>query len=154
MRNDESKRDPLTYAIIGAAMRVRMKLGCRLLESAYHAFLCRAFETDGLSFVSEAECSAEFEGLKVDKAFRCDLIVEGLVIVEVKAVPDILPIHRAQLLTYMRLSGIGKGLLINFNAIPFTSGIVRMVLSEPEIPGTTGTTGKAIETQMTQMARR
>ena len=125
------ERDPLTHAIIGAALRVRQRLGCGLLESAYHTFFCHALSRDKLSFASQCGFPAEFEGLRVNVAFRCDLIVESRVIVEIKAVSEILPVHKAQLLTYMRLSGTEKGLLINFNAVPFTAGIVRMVLSKP-----------------------
>ena len=102
-------------------MRVRKALGCGLLESAYHDFLCHALRSKNISFERNSV------------AFRCDLVVEKKVIVELKAVSEILEVHRAQLLTYMRLSGIPKGLLINFNAIPFTSGIVRMVLT-PVVP--------------------
>ena len=125
--------DPLTYLIIGEAMRVRKALGCGLLESAYHDFLCHALRSKNISFERNSGFPASFGGMIVKVAFRCDLVVEKEVIVELKAVSEILEVHRAQLLTYMRLSGIPKGLLINFNAIPFTSGIVRMVLT-PVVP--------------------
>jgi GxxExxY protein len=125
-------RDPLTYLIIGEAMRVRKALGCKLLESAYHIFFCHALRLKNLSIESHAGFPVTFEGVTVKVGFRCDLVVEKQVIVEIKAVSEILPVHKAQLLTYMRLSGIRKGLLINFNAIPFSSGIVRMVLGDPD----------------------
>jgi GxxExxY protein len=127
----EEEKDPLTGAVIGAAIRVRKALGRKLLESAYQIFLCHALKRDGLAFRREATFPATFEGLTVENAYRCDLIVDGSdrsVIVEVKAVDKILEVHQAQLLTYMRLSGIRTGLLINFNAYPFKSGIIRMVL--------------------------
>jgi len=126
----DDNRDPLTHSTIGAAIRVRKALGCGLLESAYHTFLCHALSVDGLPFASQMSFPAEFEGVTVNLAFRCDVIVQSQVIVEIKAVSEILPVHRAQLLTYMRLSGIERGLLINFNAVPFSSGIVRMILTK------------------------
>ena len=128
---NEEINDPLTGAIIGAAIRVRKALGRKLLESAYQTFLCHALNRDGVAFRREAMFPVTFEGLTVDNAYRCDLIVDTgdrSVIVEVKAVDKILEVHQAQLLTYMRLSGISTGLLINFNAYPFKSGIIRMVL--------------------------
>lgn len=127
----EEAKDPLTEAIIGAAIRVRKGLGRKLLESAYSLFLCHALKRDGIRFRREATFPATFEGFTVETAYRCDLIVDGIgrsVIVEVKAVDTILEIHKAQLLTYMRLSRINTGLIINFNAFPFKSGIIRMVL--------------------------
>src|SRR5215212_8612001 len=129
--SSDDVRDPLTHSIIGAAMRVRKTLGCGLLESAYQSFLRHALKHDNIAITSDSTFPATFEGFRVNVTFRCDLIVEGQVIVEMKAVSEILPVHKAQLLTYMRLAGIQKGLLINFNAIPFTSGIVRMVLTTP-----------------------
>ena len=121
--------DPLTYAIIGAAMRVRKAMGCGLLESAYHKYLCAALSKAALQFVSQPLLPAEFDGLIVPAAYRPDLIVNNSVVVEVKAVQELLPIHKAQCLTYMRLSKIAKGLVLNFNAVPFSSGIVRLVLT-------------------------
>lgn len=120
--------DPLTYAIIGAAMRVRSATGVGLLESAYHKFLCAALRKAELPFISQATLPAEFNGLLVEAAYRPDLIVSSAVIVEVKAVTEILAVHRAQCLTYMRLANIKRGLVLNFNAVPFTSGIARVVL--------------------------
>ena len=124
----EEIRDPRTQAIIGAAIRVRKALGCKLLESSYQLFLCHALSRDGIAFRRESTFPATFEGFTVENAYRCDLIVQDSVIVEVKAVDSILPVHKCQLLTYMRLSRIRTGLLINFNAVPFESGIIRMVL--------------------------
>ena len=121
--------DPLTYAIIGAAMRVRQAMGCGLLESAYHKYLCAALSAANLQFVSQPLLPAAFDGLTVAEAYRPDLIVNNAVIVEVKAVQELLPVHKAQCLTYMRLSRIEKGLVLNFNEVPFTAGIVRLVLT-------------------------
>ena len=129
MEHDRKDSDPLTYAIIGAAMDVRKALGCGLLESAYHAFLCVGLTKAGLSYISQPILAVEYEGIKVNTGFRPDLIVNDRVIVEIKAASELLPVHKAQLLTYMRLAKIETGLLLNFNAVPFTKGIVRMVLS-------------------------
>lgn len=109
-------------------MRVRKALGCGLLESAYQAFLCHELRKDGLAFSTQASFPVIHEGVTVPVGFRTDLIVENSVIIEIKAVEKLLPVHKAQLLTYMRLAEKHKGLLFNFNAIPFSDGIIRMIL--------------------------
>ena len=123
-----SIRDPLTYAIIGAALRVRKALGCGLLESAYHAFLCHELRKVDLAFSTQETFPVVHEGVTVQVGFRTDLVVENSVVIEIKAVEKLLPVHKAQLLTYMRLAEKHKGLLFNFNAIPFSNGIIRMIL--------------------------
>ncbi len=128
MAVNASQQDPLTYEIIGAAMRIRKKLRVGLLENAYHAFLCAELSKRNLQFLSKQALPVEYEGARVEVAYRPDLIVEGEVIVELKAVKELEAIHTAQTLTYMALSEIPKGLLLNFWAIPFTKGIVRLVL--------------------------
>ncbi|HEX6573354.1 MAG TPA: GxxExxY protein [Gemmatimonadaceae bacterium] len=120
--------DPLTESIIGAAFEVRRRVGCGLLESAYHAFLCIELRKLGLSLKSQANLPVEYDGHIVDIAYRPDLIVNNQVIVELKAVTEISPVHEAQILTYLRLSGIHVGLLLNFHAVPFGSGIRRFVM--------------------------
>jgi GxxExxY protein len=120
--------DPLTEAIIGAAIEVRKRVGCGLLESAYHAFLCIELEKIGLPFKSQPGLPVVYDGRRVNVAYRPDLIVSDQVIVELKTVTTILPVHEAQILTYLRLSGIHTGLLINFHAVPFKSGIRRFVV--------------------------
>lgn len=122
------ERDPLTELIIGAAIEVRKRVGCGLLESAYHAFLCIEFQKRSLTFKSQMAMPVVYDGHRVDIAYRPDLIVNEKVIVELKAVTAFAPVHEAQILTYLRLSGIRIGLLINFHAVPFTSGIRRFIV--------------------------
>ena len=121
-------RDPLTYAIIGAAMAVQDEVGPGLLESAYEAFLCIELAERGLSVRRQVGLPAVYKGHKVDLAFRPDLIVNDQVIVELKCVDKLIPVHDAQILTYMKLSGMGKGLLLNFQSRPLINGLKRFVL--------------------------
>ena len=120
--------DPLTETIIGAAIEVRKQVGCGLLESAYQAFLCIELEKANLSFRSQPTLPVVYSGRRVEIAYRPDLIVGDQVIVELKTVTMFSPVHQAQILTYLRLSGIRTGLLINFHAIPFKAGIKRFVM--------------------------
>ena len=122
------EHDPLTEIIIGAAMRVRHRLGVGLLEGAYHRFLLVEFEKLKIDVVSQATFPVVYDGTVVDPGFRPDFVVENKVIVELKTVSTIAPVHKAQLLTYLRLTGIRVGLLFNMHAVPFSSGIHRMAL--------------------------
>ena len=122
------ENDPLTEAIIGAALRVRTEVGVGLLESAYQASLLHEFAKLKLNIVSQKGFPVMYDGVQVKVAFRPDFVIENKVIVELKTVTNILPVHRAQLLTYLRLSRIRVGLIINFHAVPFSNGLVRMVL--------------------------
>ena len=119
--------DP-TFEIIGCALEVHSLLGPGLLESAYEQ--CLAFELAkiGLQFKAQASMPLEYKDIKLDCGYRLDLIIENLIIVEIKAVEQLLQIHQAQLLTYMKLSRISLGLLINFNATSLKNGIRRFVL--------------------------
>jgi GxxExxY protein len=121
-------RDPLTEAIIGAALKVRHHVGVGLLESAYHAFLVHELAKLGFGVASRPLLPVSYDGIEIKVGYRPDLIVNNLVIVELKTVTTILPVHKAQLLTYMRLSRIKTGLIVNFFAAPFSEGLVRMVL--------------------------
>jgi len=118
----------LTGLIIGAAIEVRKRVGCGLLESAYHTFLCIELEKLNLTLKSQPKFSITYDGRPVKVAYRPDLIVQERVIVELKTVTAIAPVHQAQILTYLRLSGIRIGLLINFHAVPFKSGIKRFIM--------------------------
>ena len=123
-----ANRDPLTNAIIGAAIDVSKILGNGLLETAYHAHLIHKLERANLTVRSQPTMPVFCNGIKVKLGFRPDLIVENKVIVELKTVKAILPVHRAQLLTYLHFSELHVGLLINFHAYPFSEGIIRVVL--------------------------
>lgn len=118
----------LTGSILGAAIKVHKALGPGLLESAYETCLQRELTLRGVKFQRQVPLPVFYEGVRLDCGFRMDLIVEGLVVVELKAVETLLPIHEAQLHTYLRLSGMRVGLLINFNVRYLPEGVVRRVL--------------------------
>jgi GxxExxY protein len=116
-----------SHAIIGAAVEVQRVLGVGLLESAYSAALAIELGERELRFQREVPMTGKYKGRDVGLAYRADFIVEGSVIVEVKAVDALSELHRAQLLSYLRLSGLKLGLLINFHAFPVFKGIHRLV---------------------------
>ena len=118
----------LTQVIIGAAIEVHGHLGPGLLESVYHACLARELEIHGIPFKSKWPLPLEYKGLKLKKGYEMDLLVSDRVIVEVKSLSAIAPIHEAQLLTYMRLRRVPVGLLLNFNEIVLKDGIRRKIL--------------------------
>jgi len=122
----------ITHEIIAAAMEVHRALGPGLLESAYEECLCRELTLRGLFFERQRSLQVEFKGMRLDCGYRLDLLVEDKVVVEVKAVESLLPIHEAQLLTYLRLGGWKVGLLINFNTALLKQGIRRRVLGLEE----------------------
>jgi len=117
----------ITHKIVTAAMKVHSVLGPGLLESAYHACLLHELRKQGLGVASQVGLPVVYEGEKLELGYRIDLVVEDVVIVEVKCVEVIHPVHEAQLLSYMRLSGIPVGLLINFYVAHLRDGIKRMV---------------------------
>ena len=118
----------VTSEIIAAAVEVHRELGPGLLESAYHTCLCHELALKNLDFRREVALPIEYKGIHLDCGYRMDLVVEAKVAVELKSVDRVLPIHQAQLLTYLRLSGIQVGLLINFNVRTLRDGIVRRVV--------------------------
>jgi GxxExxY protein len=118
----------ITEMIIGAAIEVHRNLGPGLFESTYQECLALEMTLLGLDFEKEKPLPLEYKGLKLDFTYRLDFLVEQLVIVELKTVDAILPIHESQLLTYLKLSGCKVGLLINFNVPLLKNGIKRMVL--------------------------
>ncbi len=127
-RENEEGKDPRTSFIIGAAIEVHRHLGPGLLESAYEECLCHEFHLRGLSFKRQVELPIEYKGIKLDCGYKIDLVAQDMVILELKSVEKLLPIHEAQLLTYLRLLQKPIGLLINFNSPLLTKGIIRMVL--------------------------
>ena len=119
--------DRLSNVVIGAGIIVHKALGPGLLESAYEA--CAAYEltSQGLFVERQKPLPLEYKGVRLDCGYRMDLVVEGLVIVEIKSVAKLEPIHEAQLITYQRLSGIRVGLIMNFNVPRLKDGIKRIV---------------------------
>ena len=127
-REIEDGRDPRTSPIIGAAIEVHRNLGPGLLESAYEECLCHELHLRGIDCKRQVPLPLLYKGLKLDCGYKIDLIVQDEVVLELKAVERFLPIHEAQLLTYLKLTGKRVGLLINFNVPLLTQGIVRRVL--------------------------
>jgi len=117
----------ITREILTAAMKVHSVLGPGLLESAYQACLLHELRKQGLRVASQVGLPVIYEGEKIDLGYRIDLMVESMVIVEIKCAEAIHPVHQAQLLSYMRLSGRSVGLLINFHVAHLRDGIKRMV---------------------------
>jgi GxxExxY protein len=122
----------ITEAIIGAAIDVHRALGPGLLESAYEQCLCHELRLRGIAFERQRDLPVEYKGCKLDCGYRLDLLVMGMVVVEIKAVEKLEPIHEAQLLTYLRLGRWKLGLLINFNVDVLKHGLKRRVLDFPE----------------------
>ncbi|MGP0066822.1 MAG: GxxExxY protein [Isosphaeraceae bacterium] len=122
-----NERDPLTESIIGAAIEVHRILGPGLLESVYETCLCDELERLGVEFQRQALLPIIDKGRVLDCDLRVDILLPGLLIVELKAVQEVSPIHEAQLLTYMKLAKISKGLLINFNVRLLKDGIKRRI---------------------------
>ena len=122
----------ITESIIGTAIEVHRAIGPGLLESAYTQCLCRELTLRNLPFTRELPLPVVYKGLRLDCAYRLDLLVADAVVVEVKAVECLIPVHTAQLLTYLRLGAWKAGLLLNFNVPLLRDGIVRRVLKLDE----------------------
>ena len=120
--------DDLSNCVIGAALEVHKNLGSGLLESAYEAALAYELQERNISFKQQASLPVQYKNIEIDCAYRIDLLIENMLIVELKAVEKVLPIHQAQLMTYMKLANIPTGLLINFNTKLLKNGIKRVVL--------------------------
>ena len=114
-------------SVVDAAMKVHTALGPGLLESAYEACLLHELRKRGQKVLSQVALPVVYDGVKIDVGYRIDLLVENVVIVELKAVEKLLPIHDAQLLSYLKLGGYRLGLLINFNVLHLKDGIKRKV---------------------------
>ena len=127
MDNVQGSRD-LTGQVIGAAIEVHRILGPGLLESAYEECLCRELELRNLPFHRQEALPVLYKGVEIDCGYRLDVVVDNEVILELKSCSSLEPIHEAQLLTYLRLTGIKVGLLINFNVPTLRDGIKRLVI--------------------------
>ena len=118
----------LTHTIIGAAIEVHRGLGPGLLESAYSRCLAIELEARDLEFTREVPIPVQYKGVALEVSYRADFVVQQEVLLEIKSVQKIEPIHRAQLLTYLKLTGLHLGLLINFNVSVLREGITRIRL--------------------------
>jgi GxxExxY protein len=120
--------DVLSSRVLGCAIEVHRQLGPGLLESAYRTCLAYELQSAGLRFVAEKPIGLSYKGVELDCGFRIDLLVEDSLAIELKTVDRLLPVHSAQLLTYMRLANLRVGLLMNFQARVLRDGIQRLVL--------------------------
>ena len=118
----------LTGEVVNAAMKVHTVLGPGLLESTYEACLHYELEKRGKQVSVQKALPVKYDAVTLDIGYRIDLLINDLVIVELKAVETVLPIHKAQLLSYLKLSGLQVGLLINFNVVHLKDGITRMIM--------------------------
>ena len=117
----------LSERVIGACIEIHRTIGPGLLESAYEECLCHELHLAGLKFERQKPLPVAYKGIQLDCGYRIDLVVEDKLIVELKTVQELLPIHEAQLLTYLKLSSLAVGLLVNFNVPVLRRGIKRIV---------------------------
>lgn len=128
LRDTETPRDPLTQKVIGAAIEVHRHLGPGLLESAYEECLSWELTQAGLKVDRQVPLPVVYKEVRLDLGYRLDMVVANELVIELKTVEKLLPIHQAQLLTYLKLSKFKTGLLLNFNSPVLKDGIKRMVL--------------------------
>jgi len=119
---------PLVHAVIGSAIEVHAALGPGLLESSYRHCTAKEFDLRGIRFDAEVPIPLSYKGLRLDCGYRVDFIVEGSLVVELKAVEKVLPIHHAQALTYLKLLGLRQGLILNFNVPRLVDGVKSFLL--------------------------
>ena len=123
-----TQANSLTGEVIGAAIEVHRVLGPGLLESIYEKCLLRELELHGLTAVNQDRIAIEYKGLRFEETLRFDVLVEGCLLVEVKAVEHVLPVHKAILMSYMKLLDVPLGLLINFYRAKLSDGVSRLIL--------------------------
>ena len=117
----------LSERVIGAAIEVHRQLGPGLLESAYEECLCFELKQRGIGHRRQVPLPVEYKEVRLECGYRMDLVVEEQLVVEIKAIERFLPIHEAQMLTYLKLSGLKVGLLLNFNSVALKEGLRRVV---------------------------
>ena len=130
MHRDFERADDLSGEVIGAAVEVHRRLGPGLLESIYEKCLMRELELRSLSAVKQQHVRIEYKSFVFEESLKFDVLIEGCLLVELKAVREIAPIHKAQLISYMKLLDIPLGLLINFHNVRLTDGVSRLILPE------------------------
>ena len=129
MEEAKTKEDRLSHEIIGAAIEVHRHLGPGLLESAYETCLARELSVRGVGFEKQKPLPLSYKGVKLDAGYRLDIVVDECVVLEVKSVEQLIPLHDAQLLSYLKLGGYKLGMLLNFNVEVMRQGIKRVVLN-------------------------
>ena len=117
----------LSKRIIGIAIEVHKVLGPGLLESSYEECLCHELHLQNVSFTRQQPLPIKYKGITLDCGYKLDVVVEGSIVLELKSCEKIKSIHKAQLLTYLKLAGLNLGFLLNFNSVVMRHGIVRMV---------------------------
>jgi GxxExxY protein len=127
-RDTEAQRDDLSEQVIGAAIEIHKILGPGLLESAYEECLCYELESKRIPFQRQVALPVNYKEVSLECGYRMDLVIASKLVVELKTVETLLPIHQAQLLTYLKLSGLHTGLLMNFNVPVLKQGLKRMKL--------------------------
>lgn len=125
---DKENRDPVSDEVIGAAIDVHRELGPGLLEATYEECLCYELSKRNVPFERQVSLPVRYKNVLLDCKYRMDLVVDKNLVVEIKAVDKLIKLHEAQLLTYLKLSGHKKGLLLNFNSRLLKYGVKRMVL--------------------------
>ena len=119
--------EELSHEILAACIEVHRELGPGLLESAYEECLCREFSLRSIAFRRQEPLPVAYKGIRLDCGYRMDIVVDGKILLEIKSVEAVHAPHEAQLMTYLRLSGLRVGLLINFNVTVLKDGVVRRV---------------------------
>jgi GxxExxY protein len=127
-RNGGVKFSALSQQVIGCAIEVHRVLGPGLLESTYEQCLARELSLNNIEFVTQHPLPVEYKGVRIDCGYRVDVLVAKEIILELKSVQELMPVHEAQLLTYMRLAGMKQGFLINFNVRRLKDGLKSFVL--------------------------
>jgi GxxExxY protein len=131
-----AKADRLSGEIIGAAIVVHRIMDPGLLESIYERCLMRELELRGIPVLNQQEVAIDYKGIVFKETLKFDLLIDGCLLVELKAVQDVLPIHKAQLLSYMKLLNVPLGLLFNFHQVTLVDGISKLLLPGAKKPGT------------------
>ncbi|HOU88679.1 MAG TPA: GxxExxY protein [Verrucomicrobiota bacterium] len=135
---NETQLNQISYRVIGLAMQVHRELGPGLLESAYEECLVYELRAAGFVIDQQKPCPVRYRGVVLECGYRIDIVVADALIVEVKSVQELLPVHRAQILTYMKLDQKPLGLLINFNVPLLKDGIERLIVGPLVQAGLTG----------------
>lgn len=126
--------DPLSELVIAACIEVHRHLGPGLLESIYEAALCAELTLRGLAFRQQQALPVVYKGIRLPQSYRVDLVVADALLVEVKAIEELLPVHAAQVLTYLQVTGIETGLLVNFNTSLIRHGLRRLTRTYQKLP--------------------